>query len=276
MADLPNLGVGLAYRPEIHDQVVANAASVDWLEVMTESFLDRQRYLQVLRELTGGKTIVLHGVELSIGSDSPLDEDYVDAVARLADAIDAPWVSDHLCFTREGDIDIGNLTPVVRTRERARRMARRARHVQERIGRPLLLENITYYVDLPGELSEPELIHEVLADADCAMLLDLHNVAVNAHNHGFDPEAYIAALPLDRVIQLHLAGNSPEAELDGVWIDGHDGPIGNDLLNLLAFVLERVEPRGILIERDLNFPEDFGELIAELDKVRSVVAAGRR
>jgi uncharacterized protein (UPF0276 family) len=276
MADVPHLGVGLAYRPEIHDQIIANAAAIDWFEVMTDSFLDRPQALRALREFTGHRPIVLHGVELSIGSESPLDEDYVDAVARLADAIDAPWVSDHLCFTREDHVDLGNLTPVPRTRENARRLAAKARYVQERMGRPLLLENIAYYVDLHGGLSEPELIGEVLEGGDCGLLLDLHNVAVNAYNHGFDPKAFITALPLQRVVQIHLAGNSEAAELDGVRIDGHDGPVGDDVLDLLAFVLERVRPHGILIERDVNFPQDFQELVAELDRVRAVVTAGKR
>jgi uncharacterized protein (UPF0276 family) len=155
-------------------------------------------------------------------------------------------------------------------------LAARAQYVQERIGRPLLLENIAYYVDLHGDLSESELICEVLAGSDCGLLLDLHNVAVNAYNHGFDPRAFIAALPLERVVQIHLAGNSEAAELDGVRIDGHDGPVGDDVLELLAFVLERVRPQGIVIERDVNFPRDFQELVAELDRVRAVVAAGKR
>ncbi|SDR04472.1 DUF692 domain-containing protein [Thermostaphylospora chromogena] len=274
MNTLPDLGVGLGYRPEIHDGLLAGIDAVDWLEVITDSYLDRPQALVALRELTGGRTVVPHGLGMSVGSESPPDEEYVDAVARLADAIDAPWVSDHLCFTREDGIDLDALTPVQRTREAARRIAAHADYVQDRLGRPFILENIAYYVDVGGPLSEAEFINEVFAHTACGLLLDLNNVMVNARNHGYDPVAFVAALPLERVVQVHLAGNAETAQIDGVLIDGHDGPVGEDVLDLLAAVLRRTTPKGVLIERDRNFPSDFGVLAAELDRVRAVLASG--
>ncbi|MFI6344457.1 DUF692 domain-containing protein [Streptomyces sp. NPDC050560] len=268
----PELGVGLGHRAELHDDIVAHRTEIDWLEIITDHYMGGHDH-DVLRALRATFPLVPHSLDMSIGSDSPLDLAYVDEVAAVADAVDAPWVSDHLCFTREEGVALHNLTPVLRTRRKAASVADRVRTVQRRIGRPFLLENITYYVDMPGELSEAAFIGEVLEGCEAGLLLDLNNLAVNAANHRFDPYAFLDELPLERVVQVHLAGNLPDP-LGAQVIDGHNAPVGEDVFALLAHLEGRHHLRAAMIERDDHFPDDFGELLAELGHVRGALAAG--
>ncbi|MET9428911.1 DUF692 domain-containing protein [Streptomyces sp. NPDC003036] len=274
LPDLPELGVGLGYRSALHDDTLAARARIDWLEIVTDRFL-RGRDAELLLELRRSFTLVPHGVELSIGSDAPLDQAYLDAVAAVADAVDAPWVSDHLAFTRERGVDLLTLAPVLRTEEKAAAVAAKARAVEDRLGRPFLLENITYYMEMPGGLSEAEFITTVLERCDSGLLLDLNNVATNAVNHHFDPYAFLDAIPLDRVVQVHLAGNVPEEPSGGLVVDRHDGPVSEDVFALLEYVAARVHLKAVSIERDQHFPDDFGELLDELTRTRSALAASQ-
>ncbi|GLW13008.1 UPF0276 protein [Microtetraspora sp. NBRC 13810] len=271
---LPDLGVGLGYRSQLHDRILEHEHEIDWLEVITDGYIGDPAGLRDLQWLRETFPIVPHSLEMSVGSEEPLDEDYLDGVAAVADAVDAPWVSDHLCFTRDGGIHLDSLAPVQRTYRQARRIAEKAQRIQDRLGRRFLLENITYYVDLPGELTEAEMISEVMRHCDCGILLDLNNVAVNARNHGYDPFRFLDALPLDRVEQVHLAGNTAAEGPDALQVDSHDDAVSDEVLRLLGHLLDRQHVKGILLERDDNFPDDFGEIVGELRLARWVVQSG--
>jgi uncharacterized protein len=272
MSRLVELGVGLGYRLELHDDTMRHRGELDFLEVITDDFMARADGLDALRRLREHFVLVPHGLEMSVGSEEPLDMQYLDAVARIADAVDAPWVSDHLCFTREADVQLGALTPVRRTRQRARHIAAKVRQAQDYLGRPFLLENIAYYLDLPSELTEIEMIHHVLEESGAGLLLDLNNVAVNARNHQFSASEFLRSMPLDRVVQVHLAGNTPHAEFEGLEIDSHDAPVSDEVFDLLRDLIQRCRPKAVMIERDARFPSDFAELIFELARVRSILA----
>ncbi|WP_157252761.1 DUF692 domain-containing protein [Nonomuraea typhae] len=267
-----DLGFGLTYSMGLYEQVMDNRDDIDWLEIITDQFIGRPQSLDLLAHLGEHFPLIPHGVGMSIGSDGPLDPAYVDEVARVADAVDAPWASDHLCFTREGDLDLGTFTPVWRTRDKARQVAAKVRQVQERINRPFLLENIVYHLDLTAELTEAELITEILEHCDGGLLLDLNNVAVNARNLGFDPYAFLDAIPLERVVQVHLAGNVVRDELGGVVLDSHDAPVGEEVFELLTYLASRQPIRAVAIERDDNMPADFAEFKTDLDRARRAVA----
>ncbi|NBE92324.1 DUF692 domain-containing protein [Nonomuraea sp. KC401] len=260
--------MGLGYRRSMHGPILASAAEIDWLEIFTDDYLQDKGELDQLKEKF---VLVPHGVKMSIGSDSPLDLAYVEAVARLADFVDAPWVSDHLCYTKEGETDIGNLTPMLRTRQKARTVAARAQAVQDRLGRPFILENIAYYMELPGDLTEAQFITEVLEGCDCGLLLDLANVSLNARNHGFDAETFLASLPLERVVHVHLADTAPDSRSEGVSFDSHDAPVGKDVFDLLRLLVRHHLPSGTMIERDDRFPDDFEEILADLRTARQIV-----
>lgn len=273
LAAAPDLGVGLGYREELHDGILAHRDDIGWLEIVTDRYLSDPRQ-QLLRTLRESFVLVAHGLEMSIGSYAPLDTGYLDAVAAVADAVDAPWVSDHLCFTREAGVELHELAPVLRTPERAKAVAARAQQVQERLGRPFLLENISYYVDFPSEMSEPEFIGAVLDHCDCGLLLDLNNLAGNAANHGFDPGAYLDALPVDRVVQVHLAGNTPQPGDGRPSPDRHNGPVAQEVFALLERLERRHHVKAAMVERDQDFPADFRELTGDLDRTRAALAAG--
>ncbi|WP_405614239.1 DUF692 family multinuclear iron-containing protein [Streptomyces sp. NBC_01508] len=270
---LPTLGVGLGHRVELHEAIMVNREAVDWLEIVTDRYLCRDDLLAELVALREHFVLVPHGLEMSVGSDGPLDLAYVDAVARVADAVDAPWFSDHLCFTRDNGIDLGNLVPTVRTAAKARAIAANAQRVQDRVGRPFLLENIATYIEMPGELSQAEMVRAVLDHCDCGLLLDLNNIVVNSVNQGFDAAEHLDSLPLDRVVQVHLAGNSDAAHVGGMLLDSHDAPVGDQVFGLLDRLLGQVaSPPAVMIERDAGFSGAFDEIEADLGKAREVLA----
>jgi uncharacterized protein len=270
LAGLPFLGVGLGYRPDLDRQIWANQASIDWLELISEHYLARPReQLDQALRLRGAFPLVPHGVELSIGTPGELDPAYLDALAELVALVGAPWCSDHLCFTRAGGIALGQLTPLPRTRAVAADVARKARQVQERVGVPFLLENISYYIDIEGQLSEAEFLTEVMEGCECGLLLDLANVFVNAGNHGFSALEFLAAIPLERVVQVHLAGGE---ESPNALLDTHSAPVPDEVFALLRHLVERAPNlRAVLIERDTDFPDDFQELADDLADARGIL-----
>lgn len=162
-----------------------------------------------------------------------------------------------------------DLLPLPQTKEAVRHIAERIKRVQDYIERPLILENISYYMELPhAEISEAQFLGEVLEKADCGLLLDVNNVYVNSINLNFDPYKYLAAIPLDRTVQMHVAGHSHG---DEVIIDTHGAPVIEPVFDLLTYVLERVPVKAVMLERDQNYPP-FEDILAELEEIRSIAA----
>jgi uncharacterized protein (UPF0276 family) len=269
-AILPNIGVGLGYRPQLHDGIMRAADEIDWLELIAEDFLPlSERRRDLLLQLAERFRCVLHCTELSLGSAGPVDRAQLADLTRLADLVDSPWVSDHFCFTSAGGVRLGHLAPVQWTRESAAAMAAKAKQVTAAVGRPFLLENIAYNFVIPGELTEPQFITSVLEDSDCHLLLDVTNVYTNATNLGFDPVAHIDELPLHRLGQLHVAGGT---WLDGVLVDSHDAPVPAEVWPLVCRVAGRTTVPAAMLERDASFPADFGEILGDLRRARDACA----
>ena len=245
-------------------------AGVDWFEVITENFLvDGGNPRRVLREVRAHHPVVLHGVSLSIGSTDPLDESYLAAVAALCAEIEPALVSDHLCWTSLGGHNTHDLLPVPYSEEALAHVAARVAAVQERLGRRILLENpSTYAVFRDAELGEAEFLAEVARRADCGILLDVNNVFVSCTNHGWDPAAYLAAIPAERVGYLHLAGHSAG---DGLLIDTHDAPVADAVWALYAEAARRFPAAATCLERDDDVPP-LADLVAELARARQVGA----
>lgn len=275
MEGLPWLGAGLGYRPPIHQQICDNSDAIDWLEVVSDNFIPPLELGGLDRALALRKSfrIVPHSLEMSVGSSGDLDSAYLYEIGRLATAVEAPWFSDHLCYTHEGGVALGSLIPVRRSARAALAVAEKAQRVQSAVGLPFLLENITYYVDPQGELSESEFLSMVLENCDCGLLLDLTNVAVNSRNHGFDALGFLRSIPLERVIQVHLAGGEEE-DGEGPAMDTHSSMVPDQVWELLDYV-SRVAPlKGVLIERDQNFPPDFQDLLDEVAHARQLMLSG--
>jgi len=272
LADLPQLGVGLGYRREISREISANKDSIDWLEVISEHYIGAPpEIISVACGLRKDFVIIPHGVEMSIGTTGEPDSAYLDKLAEFVNAIRAPWFSDHLCFTRAGAVALGSLTPLVRTRAVAGELGRKAQKIQDRVGVPLILENITYYFEFKSELSEAEFICEFLEHCDCGLLLDLTNVYINAVNHGFDRFRFLEQIPLERVVQVHVSGGEQSSE---AFIDSHSTSVHAEVWELLRYVVAASRRlKGVLIERDQKFPTDFRDLLEDIYRAREILVS---
>ncbi|MFH9352246.1 DUF692 domain-containing protein [Kitasatospora sp. NPDC017646] len=267
--DLPFLGFGVGLRALHHGWVLEHldtGLGVDWLEVITENYLDSGGFPRhVLDRVAERCPVVLHGVSMSVGSVDPLDVDYLRRLSQLADAVGAAWVSDHICWTGVAGLNTHDLLPVPFTEEALAHMAERVRTAQDLLERPLVLENPSSYVGFAASaMPEQEFVARLAVEADCALLLDVNNLYVSAVNHDTDPSEYLAALPLDRVVQIHLAGHT---DAGTHLVDTHDAPVASPVWDLYADVLARVGPVSALLEWDDRLPS-FPELVRELGPAR--------
>ena len=275
-------GVGLGLRWDFLDEVLEGPdLDVAFFEVSPENYMRRGGwYPAALERVVDRYRIVTHGLTMSFGAIDPPPDDYLSALSTELSRVKTPWHSDHLCFSTSGPVVLHDLLPLKLCHENALRVADRIRAIQDRLGLPIAIENISWYAH-PGqaELPEAEFIAEILEKADCRLLLDVNNVWVNAQNHGFDPREFIANLPLERVIQIHVAGHARMPS--GLVIDTHGAPVPDPVVDLLGWTIERTGPVPVLLERDNDIPP-LSELMAEvraLDAVyRSALAKqeGRR
>lgn len=263
------LGVGLGLRWDFLEEVMDGPQlDVAFWEVSPENHMRRGGYFPAaLAKVRERYPLVTHGLTLSLGAVDDPPKDYLDELKQEIIRMGSPWHSDHLCFSTAGPLVLHDLLPLRLSRFAADRAADRLLRVQDAVGVPMAFENISWYAH-PGapELPETEFIRRVLDRSQGWMLLDVNNVYVNSQNHGFDPYAFIAELPLERVIQLHVAGHT-ELE-DGMLLDTHGAPIIDPVYELLAWTLERTGPRPVLLERDNDVP-DLAELLAEVQRLKT-------
>ncbi|MFN4091171.1 MAG: DUF692 domain-containing protein [Alphaproteobacteria bacterium] len=262
----PVSGFGLGLRREHYPDFLSGAAPVDFVELISENFMvDGGRPLAVLEQVRTHYPVILHGVSLSIGSAHGVDQDYLQRLRNLADRIEPIWVSDHLCWTRTSAHNSHDLLPLPYTREALGVVCDNIGRAQDALGRTMLFENPSSYLTFPeDELTEWEFIAEMAQRTGCALLLDVNNVYVSSRNHGFDPDAYIGALPHDRVRQVHLAGHTPGE----IVIDTHDRAVCDEVWALYRRTMTRLGPVATMIERDDAIPP-LPELLAELDLARA-------
>jgi uncharacterized protein (UPF0276 family) len=265
-------GFGLGLRTPHYEAMLGEPHAVDWLEILTENYLvpggKPLHYLDRIRERF---PLVMHGVSLSIGSTDALDGEYLAAVRQLSRRIEPAWISDHLCWTGVEGRNMHDLLPLPYTEEALATVVAHVEEVQDRLGRQILLENVSSYLEYhTSEMTEWEFLSEVARRADCAILLDINNIYVSSVNHGFDASSYLRAVPKDRVRQFHLAGHS---DLGGHLIDTHDHPIAGPVWELYREAVAHFGAVPTMIERDDNIPT-LSELVAELDVARAI-AAGR-
>jgi len=267
---LPFLGAGLGLRDELAPALVPHRDRIDFIEVIGEHFFDPTREARRrLSVLADRFPVVVHTIGLSLGSAEPPDTAYLDAVARVVRDTGAAWWSDHVSYTRAGGVDVGHLAPVPRTEEALAALARNAVIARERVPAPMLVENVAYLVDPGGEMDEAEFVARALDATGCGLLLDLTNLHANAVNHVYDPFAWLARIPLDRVVQVHVTGGHWHG---GVLVDSHSSATPDDVWSLLGWTAARAPVRAVLVERDERFPP-VEELLDELDRARAILAA---
>ena len=266
----PFAGFGLGLRKPHYAAFLEHRVAVDFLEVISENFMvDGGRPRQILRDIRSRYPVALHGVSMSIGSADGLDPAYLARLRALVDEIDPLFVSDHLSWSRIEGFNSHDLLPLPYTREALDTVAANIDRAQNGLGRTMLIENPSSYIDFaPADMTEWEFLDALCARTGCGLLLDVNNVFVSASNHGFDPIAYLDGLPHGRVRQIHLAGHSKGKEL---LIDTHDQPVPASIWDLYAHVMPRLGPVATMIERDDDIPP-LAELLAELDVARRTAA----
>ncbi|WP_036283170.1 DUF692 domain-containing protein [Methylocystis sp. ATCC 49242] len=264
------LGYGLGLRPVYYDEILSTNPPVDWFEIISENYmLAGGRPLAMLDRVRANYPIVMHGVSMSLASCDPLDFDYLKQLKALAERVEPAWISDHVAWTGVHGVTLHDLLPIPYTRESLDHIVDRIRRVQDFLGRQLVVENASTYVSfVASEMSEQDFVREMAERADCLLLLDVNNVFVSSFNHGFDPIPFIDAIPVERVVQFHMAGHTNN---ETHRVDTHDQPVCEEVWALYEHARRRFGNVSAMIERDDNFPP-FSELLDELQHMRDIDA----
>lgn len=249
----PKLGIGIGLRPVHYEEIFSNLPEIDWFEIISENFMvEGGKPLENLERILEHYPVVQHGVNLAIGSPDPLDWDYLKKLKALTRKTKTPWLSDHLCWGRLEGAHFHDLLPLPYTWETIDYVTERARIVQDFLEIPFALENLSSYVAFQvDQMSEWEFYSTIVEKADIYMMLDVNNIYVSSRNHGFDPMEYINSIPLNRVIQIHLAGHTDHGEY---VLDTHDHPVCDEVWALYAEVWPRTGGVSTLLEWDENCP----------------------
>ena len=284
-------GVGLGLRWDFIDEILETRPELGFVEISPENYMGRGGYYdEALGRAMDTWPIVTHGLTMSLGGVDPLRADYLAGLRDFLQRTGTPWHSDHLCFSTSGGVVLHDLLPLAFKRSEVVRVADRIKRAQDAIGRPLAIENVSFYLH-PGkpELTEAEFIASVCEAADCGLMLDVNNAWVNATNFSYDVDAWMRTVPLDRVVQMHVAGHdwflepSPNGEelaiaerphdlsqREGMLIvDTHGSDVASEVMALLERTLERTGPVPVLLERDQSIPP-LDELVAEVRKIEVV------
>src|SRR6266550_1405859 len=269
---IPAAGVG--FKAEHFAEALAARAAGLWFEVHAENYMvaggPRLAMLEAVRR---ERPLSFHGVGMSLAGMADPDPEHLAALKRLVDRFEPALVSEHLAWSRLDGRCFPDLLPAPRTNAVLTRLAANIGRVQDALGRPILIENPTHYVALRDhEWSETSFLAELARRSGCGLLIDVNNVAVGAHNLGFDPGAWLEAIPAKLVGEIHLAGHSLDAE-GTLLIDSHDQPVSDAVWRLYEDLVQRIGTRPTLIERDGNLPP-FAELLRECSRAQRVLCGG--
>jgi uncharacterized protein len=267
IAGIPYMGAGLGHRREVSEGIRTAGDQIDFVEIITEKYISAPRWsLDLLAQLAEQFVVIPHGVSLSVGTAAPTSKSFLQSVRQICTMVNAPYYSDHLAVTQSPGIDIGHLSPVTYNPVTLAHVIDNIKRVQDFLGLPFVLENITETHVVPGStMALADFLHQVVDRTDCGILLDVTNLYTNSVNLGFDPLEFSRRYPLDSVVQVHLAG--------GVWshgqlVDSHSESVPAMVWDLFGqLVPEMPHLKGALIERDDNYPP-FEELLGEIRTAR--------
>ena len=261
---LNTAGIGL--RATHYREFLQQLPEVGWVEVHSENFFGGGAPLHTLLKVREHYPVSLHGVGMGLASTQTLDQDHLSALARLCDVVRPAAVSEHLCWNAADGMVVNDLLPFPYTRVALSNVAVHVEQVQEKLGRQLLVENLSSYLSFKqSEMSEGEFLAELSRRTGCGILFDVNNLYVNALNLGVDAEAFLETIPVDAVAEFHLAGYS---ERDGCLVDTHDNPVYPAVWELYEAALQHIGPRPTLIEWDADIPA-LPVLLAEAEKAQS-------
>lgn len=264
----PQLGFGLGLRIPHYTHIFEHWPEMDWFEIISENFMDTDgRPKRNLARIRERYPVVMHGIAMSIGTVDPLNSDYLQKLKKLADWLKPAWISDHLCWTGIAHKNSHDLLPVPYTEEALKHIVSRIKQVQDFLERPIALENPSTYLEFKtSHIPEAEFIAEMAKQSGCHLLLDVNNVYVSCYNHRLDPKAYIDALPLERVAQIHLSGHTNNGTH---IIDTHDDHVIPEVWSLYKYVLHKAgRVPNTMVEWDDNIPA-WDVLYAELGKAKA-------
>ncbi|MBV2354691.1 DUF692 domain-containing protein [Streptomyces sp. J2-1] len=263
----PTYGAGLGYRKELIEEFAQRRQELDVVEILADQWLGDPGY-HGLRGVAHEFPTVVHGVGMSVAGAGRISGDYLAELRRITEICAAPFYSEHLAMTHVPGMDSGHLCPPVISEESLRTCIRNVDQAQDALGVPLALENITYSFSLGGDhLAAASFFTELVTATGCLILLDVCNLYINSRNHSFDPLGYLDALPVDRVVQVHLAGGVVAST--GQYIDSHSESIGDGIWQLAAETAKRCRPSAVIVERDQNFP-DMDALVKEVATSRDI------
>ncbi len=271
----PVQGAGLGLRRPIADQLMANPPEdVDFMEVAPENWIHVGGKLgKKLRFFTERYPFVIHGLSLSIGAPSPLNEQLVRDVKEFMAEHDIRLYSEHLSYCGD-DGQLYDLMPIPFTEEAVKHVAARVRRVQDILEQRMALENVSFYAPVDSSMTERDFLLAVLEEADCDLMLDINNIVVNSINHKYDASEFLRAMPAERIRYFHLAGHFVEDE--DLRIDTHGTPVDDEAWALLQEAYALFGPVPTLLERDFNFPP-MDELLGEVRRIKELqLASGRR
>ena len=268
---------GIGLRAPHMPRVLAERPRVPWFEMHSENFFGAGGAIHdALERVRADYPLSLHGVGLSLGSADALDGEHLATLRTLVRRYQPGLVSDHICWGAIGGIHLNDLLPLPFTTEALDLMVTRVHQVQDVLGREFLVENVSSYLTFRNaEMSEWEFVAELVRRAGCGLLLDVNNVYVNSVNHGFDAQAYLRAMPVAAVREIHLAGFTRKNDLAvPLLIDSHSRPVDAEVWALYAEALDRFGPVPTLIEWDQDLPE-LEVLLAEAGRAEALLDVRR-
>ncbi|MCT8342110.1 MULTISPECIES: DUF692 domain-containing protein [Photorhabdus] len=266
MSKYEKLGIGVNYKSSFSKEIYKNIQHIDVLEVHSEKiFWDKED--TYLEKCCNEVPIIFHGLDMSLGSEESLDSEYINKLKQVVNDKKPKWYSDHLSATRHGDIEVGHLMPIHFSVENACKIIEKIKKIKSQVSDRFIIENITYYYEMPlSDLSEIEFINRIIKGSDCGMLLDINNLYINSINHNYDPKEFLLKLPLDHVVEIHLAGGAYKFDM---IIDTHANDIWSEVWELYEFALSKTDVSGVIIERDSNV-EDYTTIIDEISIARDI------
>jgi uncharacterized protein (UPF0276 family) len=269
MKDIPFLGVGIGFRSELKSMIFLNRDKIGFLEVIADHYMDAPKEkMEELSLLKKHFTVIPHAINLSLGSTEGIDAVYLNKLKKVIDFLDPPYWSEHISYTQAHGIDIGHLAPIIYNDDFLEVLKRNIQVVQKVIPQKLILENITYHVELPGRTySDADFLNALCEQTGCGLLMDLTNLYINSRNLKFNPFHFIDLLKQENIVQLHYVGYETAGEQ---IIDTHSAKTPPEIFQLMEYLFKTCQPKGVLLERDEQFEKE-AEIAEDLIKANELL-----